>query len=77
MTSLIGVKILTLTLRSKVDSNRNEQNILYKDEFNEWVNTNKNLKIVFANDYQEHSLQTAREITDRYLESHKEIRTFP
>jgi len=25
------------------------------------------------NDYQEHSLQTAREITDRYLESHKEI----
>jgi glycine betaine catabolism B len=30
------------------DSNRNEQNILYKDEFNEWVNTNKNLKIVFA-----------------------------
>ncbi len=30
------------------DSNRNEQNILYKKEFNEWVNTNKNLKIVFA-----------------------------
>src|SRR5215467_8862112 len=25
-----------------------EQNILYKNEFNEWVNTNKNLKIVFA-----------------------------
>jgi ferredoxin-NADP reductase len=30
------------------DSNRNEQNILYKNEFNQWVNTNKNLKIVFA-----------------------------
>jgi ferredoxin-NADP reductase/nitrite reductase/ring-hydroxylating ferredoxin subunit len=30
------------------DSNRNEQNILYKNEFIEWVNTNKNLKIVFA-----------------------------
>ena len=30
------------------DSNRNEQNILYKSEFNEWINTNKNLKIVFA-----------------------------
>jgi NAD(P)H-flavin reductase len=30
------------------DSNRNEQNILYKNEFNEWVNTNKNLNIVFA-----------------------------
>ena len=30
------------------DSNRNEQNILYKNEFNEWVHTNKNLKIVFA-----------------------------
>ena len=30
------------------DSNRNERNILYKNEFNEWVNTNKNLKIVFV-----------------------------
>jgi glycine betaine catabolism B len=30
------------------DSNRNEQNVLYKNEFYEWVNTNKNLKIVFA-----------------------------
>jgi ferredoxin-NADP reductase/nitrite reductase/ring-hydroxylating ferredoxin subunit len=30
------------------DSNRNEQNILYKNEFNEWANTNKSLKVVFA-----------------------------
>ena len=30
------------------DSNRNGQNILYKNEFSEWVDTNKNLKLVFA-----------------------------
>jgi glycine betaine catabolism B len=30
------------------DSNRNEQNILYKNEFDEWANTNKNLKIVYT-----------------------------
>jgi len=30
------------------DSNRNKQNILYKNQFNEWINANKNLKIVFA-----------------------------
>jgi ferredoxin-NADP reductase/nitrite reductase/ring-hydroxylating ferredoxin subunit len=30
------------------DSNRNEQNILYKNEFDEWTNTNKNFKIVYT-----------------------------
>jgi ferredoxin-NADP reductase len=30
------------------DSNRNEQNILYKNEFDEWVNTNQNLKIIYT-----------------------------
>src|SRR5262249_14286685 len=30
------------------DSNRNEQNILYKMEFDEYANTNKNLKIVYT-----------------------------
>ena len=30
------------------DSNRNEENILYKMEFDEWANTNKNLKIVYT-----------------------------
>ncbi len=30
------------------DSNRNEKNILFKDEFNEWANRNKNLKIVYT-----------------------------
>jgi ferredoxin-NADP reductase/nitrite reductase/ring-hydroxylating ferredoxin subunit len=29
------------------DSNRNEQNILYKNEFDEWVTTNQNLKIIY------------------------------
>jgi ferredoxin-NADP reductase len=30
------------------DSNRNEQNILYKDEFDEWANINQNLVIVYT-----------------------------
>ena len=30
------------------DSNRNQDNILYKDEFDEWAKLNKNLKIVYA-----------------------------
>jgi glycine betaine catabolism B len=30
------------------DSNRNEQNILYKNEFDEWLNTNQNLKIIYT-----------------------------
>lgn len=30
------------------DSNRNEQNILYKNEFDEWVTTNQNLKIIYT-----------------------------
>lgn len=38
----LPVKIVML------DSNRNEQNILYKNEFDEWVNTNQNLKIIYT-----------------------------
>ena len=30
------------------DSNRNEQNILYKNEFDKWVTTNQNLKIIYT-----------------------------
>lgn len=30
------------------DSNRNEQNTIFKDEFDEWANKNKNLKIVYT-----------------------------
>jgi len=30
------------------DSNRNEQNILYKEEFDEWANKNKNLKVIYT-----------------------------
>jgi ferredoxin-NADP reductase/nitrite reductase/ring-hydroxylating ferredoxin subunit len=30
------------------DSNRNQQNILYKKEFDEWADANKNLKIVYT-----------------------------
>ena len=30
------------------DSNRNKENILFKKEFDEWVNINKNLKIIYT-----------------------------
>ncbi len=30
------------------DSNRNEQNILYKDEFDKWAGQNKNVKIIYT-----------------------------
>ena len=30
------------------DSNRNQDNILYKEEFDEWAKLNKNLKIVYS-----------------------------
>ncbi len=30
------------------DSNRNQHNILYKDEFDKWANQNKNVKIVYT-----------------------------
>jgi ferredoxin-NADP reductase len=38
----LSIKILMF------DSNRNQQNILYKKEFDEWANANRNLKIVFT-----------------------------
>jgi NAD(P)H-flavin reductase len=30
------------------DSNRNEQNILYKHEFDQWASQNKNLKLIYT-----------------------------
>jgi NAD(P)H-flavin reductase len=30
------------------DSNRNEQNILYKDEFERWAMQNKNFKVIYT-----------------------------
>ncbi len=30
------------------DSNRNSNNILFKQEFDEWANINKNLKIIYT-----------------------------
>jgi len=38
----LSIKILMF------DSNRNQQNILYKKEFDEWANANRNLKIVYT-----------------------------
>ena len=32
------------------DSNRNSSNILFKEEFDDWANTNKNLKIIYTID---------------------------
>ena len=30
------------------DSNKNKDNVLFKEEFDDWVNTNKNLKIIYT-----------------------------
>ena len=43
------------------DSNRNEQNILYKDEFDEWANINQNLLIVYTITGEEGSSPPANE----------------
>jgi ferredoxin-NADP reductase/nitrite reductase/ring-hydroxylating ferredoxin subunit len=43
------------------DSNRNEQNILYKDEFDEWANINQNLTIVYTITGEEQSSPPASE----------------
>lgn len=43
------------------DSNRNEQNILYKDEFDEWANINQNLVIVYTITDEEESSPPASE----------------
>ena len=43
------------------DSNRNEQNILYKDEFDEWANINQNLMIVHTITGEERSSPPASE----------------
>src|SRR5215211_2860042 len=53
------------------DSNRNRNNILFKNEFDEWANMNKNLKIIYTisekdqNDEQA-SLSTANEWKGEY-----------
>jgi ferredoxin-NADP reductase/nitrite reductase/ring-hydroxylating ferredoxin subunit len=46
------------------DSNRNSNNILFKKEFDEWANINKNLKIIYTiseNNQNEHSSSTINE----------------
>ena len=44
-----------------LDSNSNEQNILYKDEFDEWANINQNLMIVYTITGEERSSPPAGE----------------
>jgi NAD(P)H-flavin reductase len=44
-----------------LDSNRNEQNMLYKQEFNSWQNLNKNLKIVYALELEQQQQQEEKE----------------
>jgi glycine betaine catabolism B len=43
------------------DSNRNDQNILYKNEFDAWINANKNLKIIYTITEEERSSSPANE----------------
>jgi NAD(P)H-flavin reductase len=41
------------------DSNKNQQNILYKDEFDSWASQNKNLKIIYTVTEEEQASDTA------------------
>jgi NAD(P)H-flavin reductase len=45
------------------DSNRNRDSILFKKEFDEWANKNKNLKIIYtiSEDEQQQSSSTAND----------------
>jgi ferredoxin-NADP reductase len=51
----LPVKIIML------DANRNEENILYKQEFDSWQNLNKNLKIVYALELEQQQQQEGKE----------------
>ena len=49
------------------DSNRNRDNILFKKEFDDWANVNKNLKIIYTiseENRHEQSSSTAQSDTD-------------
>ena len=50
------------------DSNRNKGNILFKKEFDDWENTNKNLKIIYtiSEDQHEQSLPAADDWKGEY-----------
>jgi glycine betaine catabolism B len=46
------------------DSNRNRNNILFKKEFDDWENMNKNLKIVYTISEKERSEQSSSTVND-------------
>ena len=51
------------------DSNRNRDNILFKKEFDDWANMNKNLKIIYAisdDERQQQSSSTANDWRGEY-----------
>ncbi len=50
------------------DSNRNRENILFKEEFDDWANINKNLKIIYtiSNDEKQQSSSTANDWKGEY-----------
>jgi ferredoxin-NADP reductase/nitrite reductase/ring-hydroxylating ferredoxin subunit len=50
------------------DSNRNRENILFKKEFDDWANINKNLKIIYtiSDDEQQRSSSTANDWKGEY-----------
>ncbi len=59
-----------------LDSNRNEKNILYKEEFDTWQNLNKNIKIVYtltSEGEQDHQ-QQARKQGESEEGMHQEIK---
>jgi len=50
------------------DSNRNRENILFKQEFDDWASVNKNLKIIYtiSDDEQQQSLSTSNDWKGEY-----------
>jgi glycine betaine catabolism B len=56
-----------------LDANRNEENILYKQEFDSWQNLNKNLKIVYALELEQQQQQEQKEEKSDQLKWNGEI----
>jgi glycine betaine catabolism B len=56
-----------------LDANRNEDNILYKQEFDSWQNLNKNLKIVYALELEQQQQQEQKEEKSDQLKWNGEI----
>lgn len=55
------------------DSNRNQQSILYKDEFDKWVSQNKNMRIIYTVTEEEGGSQSKQGTTTTWTGEHGRI----